>query len=217
VTGLLLPVTDLLVPTTDRLLVPHAAGYARGAPAGGAGGMVAGEPVEIELPEHPVLTTIPDVELLYAGTHHCATGWFTWDPSHLASAVAAADDPTFQTPVVKVGHEEPEWLDGEPAMGIIKNLRVNANSTVLSGDLVGVPSWLAQVMPFAFPDRSIEGIFDWNVKPGGMTHPFILTAVALLGVHMGAVHQLADLPSAFAAKPPEGTTVNGKAWEELVA
>lgn len=211
--GLEVPRQVVWVPTR---VTPVADVLYAGLPAGNGGAMVSGEVAELVLPEHPVLTTIPDVELLYAGTFHTSTGWFTWEPMHLQAAVAAADDPGYQTPVVKVGHTEPQWMDGEPALGIIKNLRVNENITTLIGDLVGVPSWLAQVMPFAFPDRSIEGFFDWNTNMT-VAHPFVLTAVALLGVHMGAIHQLADLPSVFAAKPPEGTTVNDKPWAEVAA
>lgn len=165
------------------------------------------------VPAIPVLTEIPDVELLYAGTWETSTGQFTWTPDHIASAVAAVDDPAIHAPFLKIGHTS-VWGDGEPAMGLVRNLRTNANGTVLLGDFVGVPAWLAAVMPFAWPGRSIEGWFDWSTANMGV-HPFVLEAVAMLGVVAGAVETLSELPVMFSDSAPPGTTVDGTPVEEL--
>lgn len=206
--GVALPRRVATVPRAGaRLLTPTAALPGRAPDPAAA--------VAIELPPPAALVTIPNVELLVAGTWMTSTGEFTWDPAHLTAAVAAADDPGFQTPVIKIGHEQPTWMGGEPAVGIIKNLRVNGNSTILSGDLVGVPGWLGAVLPYAWPDRSIEGFFDWNTG-GAVEHPFVLTALALLGVLAGAVSRLADVPLLWAESGLPGTTVNGKPLAELL-
>ena len=49
----------------------------------------------------------------------------------------------------------------QPSVGRIENLRLTNNSQTLVGDLVGVPVWLAKVMPSAYPRRSIEGFFEY--------------------------------------------------------
>lgn len=166
-------------------------------------------------PDDPVLVTVPDVELLYAGTWATSTGEFTWTPEHLTAAIAALDDPAIKSPVLKIGHTS-EWGDGEPALGLIRNLRTNDNRTILSGDLVGVPAWLAAVMPTAWPGRSIEGYFDWSTANMG-NHLFVLTALALLGVVAGAVETLSELPVLFGPTAPAGTTVDDVPIEDLAA
>jgi hypothetical protein len=55
------------------------------------------------------------------------------------------------------------------------------------------PTRTAQtVIASAFPDRSIEGAWDWRCQMGH-THPFVITAVALLGAELPGVGTLASL------------------------
>lgn len=160
----------------------------------------------------PALATIPDVELLtvgmaWPGSH----GELTFRFDHLADAcVAANEDPHIQLPRIKIGHQDPRFNiggedhnpftvpgDGEPALGSIENLRLENSGAVLVGDFVRVPLWLAEIMPAAYPNRSIEGAYldnRWEVEtPGGKTYSFVLTCVALLGIFRPAVEDLEDL------------------------
>lgn len=144
-----------------------------------------------EIPARPALVTVPNVELIKTGTWNISTG--TWKPTaaDLESAIAATSAPGFRRPVLKLGHID-ERFDGEPAMGWIDNLRTTDNGETLVGDYVGVPSWLADVMASAYPDRSIEGASN-APDAEGTVHPFVLSAVALLGVTPPGVTTLSSL------------------------
>lgn len=160
----------------------------------------------------PALATIPDVELMTVGMNWPGShGDLTFRFDHLADAeIAANDDPHIQIPRLKIGHTDPRFNtgegdhdpfyvpgDGEPALGSIENLRRVNDGSVLIGDFVRVPLWFAEVMPAAYPNRSIEGAWldgRWEVvTPGGKTYSFVLTAVALLGIFRPAVEDLEDL------------------------
>jgi hypothetical protein len=157
----------------------------------------------------PELVTVPNIELVEVGEDwETSTGVFTWEPEDLLSAISSQEDPAVRTPVVKLGHEDPRWngpkdvpLDGQPAFGRIANLRITNNGQTLVGDLVGVPAWLATIMPTAYPRRSIEGYFQQKTRTGN-TWPFLLTAVALLGTAYPAINTLEDLKILWGATPP---------------
>lgn len=86
----------------------------------------------------------------------------------------------------------PMSFDGQPSVGRVKNLRVDDTSNTLVGDYVGVPRWLADALPTAYPSRSIEA--HWNYEaPSGRIHPFVITGVALLGESTPAVSSLEDI------------------------
>jgi hypothetical protein len=180
----------------------------------------------------PALATIPDVELLTVGMDWPgAHGELTFRFDHLADAVTAANqDPHIQIPRIKIGHADPRFNtgegdhdpfyvpgDGEPALGSIENLRLENQGAVLMGDFVRVPLWLAEIMPAAYPNRSIEGAYQdgrWDVEtPGGKKYSFVLTAVALLGIFRPAVEDLEDL-QAFLT---EGDGVEYVTPEDLAA
>jgi hypothetical protein len=81
----------------------------------------------------------------------------------------------------------------------------------LVGDYAGMPGWLGDVIASAYPDRSIEGQFD-HVCQMGHTHPFVVTAVALLGVTapgIGTLQSLQDVAALYgvAATSPPGDLV----------
>lgn len=145
----------------------------------------------VTAPTRPVLVTVPSVELIHAGKWDISTG--EWNPTSadIYAAVAALDCPSVRRPVLKLGHVDARF-DGEPAVGWVSNLAVSAGGVQLVGDYSGVPAWLADVMASAYPDRSIEGEYDYRCQLGH-THPFVLTAVALLGVTAPGVGTLASL------------------------
>jgi hypothetical protein len=88
------------------------------------------------------LTTIKGVAIARVGEWDTSTGHWVCTPEQLADAVRASRDPAFRTPVIKLGHTDPRF-DGQPAVGRLENLRVDASGDVLLADLVGVPApWL---------------------------------------------------------------------------
>jgi hypothetical protein len=137
--------------------------------------------------------TIPNVQLMTVGTWRASTGKFTVTVQDLAAAVAAQDDPSYQTPVLKIGHSDPRF-DGQPALGRVINLRLSADKHTLVGDIVGIPAKLAEVIPLAWPARSVEATFGLQTQTGNV-HRFALTALSLLGAVEPAVGVLADVKS----------------------
>lgn len=160
----------------------------------------------------PELVTIPNVELIEVGTWESMSGTWTWTTEDIAAAVEAQDDPAVQDGIIRLGHIDPRF-DGEPSIGKVQNLRVSDDGMTLVGDLVGVPAWLADIVPSAFPRRSAEGYFDYTTSTG-TKHRFVLTGVALLGVSPPAISTLEDIKALYdgelelvaaASKPAAGT------------
>jgi hypothetical protein len=153
------------------------------------------------VPDRPAVRTVPNVELMEVGTWPASTGPVTWTVDDLAAAVAAFDDSGYTRPVVKIGHVDPRF-DGQPALGRIANPRLSEDRQVLLGDLVGVPTWLADLVDgtAAFPSRSVEGTFNLETATG-TRHRFALTAVSLLGVTAPAVSTLADVANLYGLDP----------------
>lgn len=147
------------------------------------------------------LTTIPDVELLEVGLDWAtSTGVFSFTEDDLVSAIASQADPGVRTPIVKLGHVDPRF-DGQPAFGRVENLRLTNNGQTLVGDLVAVPVWLASIMGSAYPRRSIEGFFSAETQTGNR-HPFVLTALALLGDAYPAIDTLEDVSACYGSEVP---------------
>jgi hypothetical protein len=143
------------------------------------------------VPAAPPLARISHVELLHAGSYDISTGPATFTTDDLAAAVGALDCPAVRRPLLKLGHTDPRF-DGEPAVGWIDNLATAEGGRTLVGDYVGMPGWLGDVITSAYPDRSVEGRYDFRCQTGH-THPFVLTAVALLGVTAPGVGTLGSL------------------------
>ncbi|MFC9555569.1 phage protease [Rhodococcus sp. NPDC056960] len=165
---------------------------------------------DVTVPDRPILVTIPNVELIKAGSWEISTG--TWNPTSedLYAAVAALESPAVRRPVLKLGHTDPRF-DGEPTIGYVDNLRVEDNGTTLVGDYCGIPAWLGDVMASAYPDRSIEGRHSFTDQTGRV-HPFVLEAVALLGVTAPGVGTLASLQDVAALY---GVAASGGGKEEF--
>lgn len=165
-------------------------------------------PDDVKTPDRPVLVTIPDVELAKVGTWDASTGTVTFTDEDFAAAVAAQADPAIRNGIIKLGHKkQPGGLE-LPTIGRIINLRTKDEGGTLVGDLTGVPEWLAEIIPTAFPSRSIEGCFNYRTGNGN-TYRFVLEAIALLGESLPAVENLSDIATLYGvaaeANPNEGT------------
>ncbi|WP_431729765.1 2'-5' RNA ligase family protein [Verrucosispora sp. TAA-831] len=135
----------------------------------------------------------PGVELVRTGTWDISTGRWKAAREDLAAAVAALSCPAIGKPIIKIGHRDTRFTpgDGEPAIGWYDNLRLTDGGHTLVGDQVA-PAWLTSVQAAAWPNRSVEG--EYRYRCGlGHTHPFVLTAVALLGVTPPGVATLSSL------------------------
>lgn len=146
------------------------------------------------------LVVIPNVELAEVGMEwRASTGPLTITRDDLAAAVAALDDPAVHNPGLKFaintpGHKAPLML----TFGRIDNLRTTNDGMTLVADIVGAPAWLPEVLPYAWPFRSIEGTQNDRTATG-RTHLFRLTALALLGVELPAIETLDDVKAVFTA------------------
>lgn len=155
------------------------------------------------------------VELVRTGSWSAASG--SWNPTRedILSAVKATECPAVRRPRLKLGHFDPRFNDGnhdgEPALGWFENLRAADGGNTLVGDQVALP-WLSQVQAAAYPDRSIEGTYRFRC---GLSHehPFVITAVALLGVTppaVSALKSLADLPDMLGVAAAHTDPANGQ-------
>ena len=126
------------------------------------------------------LVTVKDRELIKTGKYQLSTGEFEATPELIKAAIEAHEAGILRKPVVRLGHNDPRF-SGDPAVGWVDNVRASEDGSTLYGDLVGVPEWLADVMPSAYPSVSIEGLYDYTDAKGD-THDFVLTGLALLGV-----------------------------------
>jgi hypothetical protein len=166
------------------------------------------------------LVTIANVPIVSTGTYHLASGITTFTEEHLRAAVAAQDDPAVTAPRLKIGHES-DFGDGEPCFGKVLNMYLGDNDQTIYGDYVGVPVWLAELMPTAYPARSIEGAFDAVVAEDKAPHALLITAVSLLGVVAPGVSTLEDLPDLYGEKAPDGleiiATTNLVAGSKIIA
>jgi hypothetical protein len=159
----------------------------------------------VDVPAAPPMGRVSNVELMHTGTWDLSTGRATFTVEDLANAVAALDCPAVRRPILKFGHT-PDPAQGQPAIGFIANMATAEQGRTLIGDYVGMPGWLVDtdddgvsVLKAAYPDRSIEGEFDHRCQLNH-THPFVITAVALLGDEhpaIGTIQSLQDLGALY--------------------
>lgn len=158
----------------------------------------------------PTLVTIPNVELVTVGEWDASTGTVEFTEEHLKAAIAALTDPAIKQPRARVGHtdtsvgmeESQGGFADQPVFGRFTNLRLNSTGTTIFADLAGVPAWLADILPSAYPSRSIEAWFDYSTKTGHK-HAMVIASVSLLGEKFPAVETLEDLRLAFGDAPPD--------------
>lgn len=166
---------------------------------------------DVVVPTAPPLSSWRNVDLIHTGSWAISSG--KWDASRedLAAAVAALDCPAVRRPVLKLGHEVQDT--GQPAVGWIDNMHLANQGYTLRGDYVGMPGWLGPILPSAYPDRSVEATYDYRCQLGH-THPFVLTAVALLGVTppgVGTLKSLQDVADLY------GVTASASSGVSVVA
>jgi hypothetical protein len=154
------------------------------------------------------LVTIPNVPIVSTGIEYpLASGPMTFTEDDLRDAVRASEDPNVNPPRLKIAYGGPHQESiTEPAFGSCVNLRLGDNDQTIYGDFVGVPRWLAEILPVAYPSRSVEG--NRNITTvGGNKYRMVIDKVALLGVHHPGVTSLADLPMLYGEEVPEGTEI----------
>jgi hypothetical protein len=159
-------------------------------------GILMADPVTV--PQTPALVRVPNVEIMHTGTWNLSTGSFTFTTDDLADAVAALSCPAVRRPILKLGHTDPRF-DGEPCIGYIDNLATAEGGRTLVGDYAGMPGWLGDILASAYPDRSVEGEYDYRCQMGHI-HPFAVHAVALLGVAapgIGTLESLQDVAALY--------------------
>ena len=137
------------------------------------------------------LVTVPGVELMKVGKWNLSTGEWECTPTEIQAAIDAHQADVLRKPVIRLGHNDSRF-SGEPAVGYLDNLRSSEDGQTLLGDMVGVPQWLADIMPSAYPSRSIEGLYDYTA-PDGSEHEFVMTGLALLGATKPGVESLKSL------------------------
>lgn len=172
----------------------------------------------------PLLTTVPDVQIIKTGIEYpLSTGPTTFTPEDLAAAVAAQSDPSIPQPRIWIGHpddtrihgERSEGMpSGEPAVGKVTDMRLTEEGHCIVGDLTGVPVWLANIMSSAFPSRSIEGRFNLKT-PTGKKHRLVIGGLALLGITWPGILTLDDIASLYSEKGPAITITGASASEPI--
>ena len=167
----------------------------------------------------PTLVTVANVPILHAGVEYSlSTGPKTFTPEDLRDAVMAAnEDPSIPRPRLKIGHVDPRFndsttFDGSPSFGVATNLRLSDNGMAVYADYVGVPKWLADIMPTAYPSRSVEGYSNvpaFEVEGHqlesqmGKRWRFVISACSLLGVEWPGISVLEDLPQFYGEEVPD--------------
>jgi hypothetical protein len=157
------------------------------------------------------LVTIPNVPIISTGIEYpLGTGPATFTEDDLRDAVRAAEeDPNVQHPRLKLAYGGPheDAVINEPAFGKVTNLRLGDNDQTIYGDYTGVPKWLAEVLPVAYPSRSVEANRNCETV-GGNKYALVINNVSLLGVHLPGVTSLPDLAAYYGAEVPAGTVID---------
>jgi hypothetical protein len=137
----------------------------------------------------PDVRTIRGIELVKTGVWQIASGEWRVTPADLQSAVAAHKAGILRKPALKLGHTA---MTEAPALGYVDNLRLADGGKTLVGDFVNVPAPVAKLLPFGYPDRSVEALTGYEA-PDGTVWPLVLTACALLGATAPGVDTLRSL------------------------
>lgn len=143
----------------------------------------------------PPTRTLRGVEIFRVGTWN-GTKFNRKDLEGIVNAFK--ETKTAVKPFLKLGHNDEQSVlerDDLPAAGWVDDIRMEGNTIV--ADFVGIPQKIFDLIEAgAFRGRSIE---IWReMKVAGKTHPWLLTAVALLGSEVPAVDSLDDMIDLFA-------------------
>jgi Mu-like prophage I protein len=134
------------------------------------------------------------------------TGPITITRDDLVGAVAAAnDDPGIPTPKLKLTLMDDTHgmaVLTEPSFGRVTNLRFDENEQMVYADFEGVPAWLADILPVAYPSRSVELLHGVKTTTGG-NWDTVIESVQLLGVEWPGCTTLEDLPLWYGENQPK--------------
>lgn len=153
--------------------------------------------------------TVKDVEIVQTGIEYpLSTGPATFTKDDLNDLVESQDDPAIKAPRLKLGHTANLGLmeDGQPAIGTVGNLRLEQDGHLVVGDYVGIPEWLANVLPSAYPARSIEAAIGVDTNTGHHWR-LVMTDLALLGVVWPGVGTLDDIQALYSEDGPSNVTI----------
>jgi hypothetical protein len=160
------------------------------------------------------LVTFYNVELIEVGEWLTSTGPAEFTKAHLLAIMASQGDPYVKEPRLILGHTPGgKWEPGpgmgkdgffgeQPTIGKFVNLRIVEDDTKIVADLTGVPQWLGNILPTAYPNRSVEVYFDVTTTKG--QYAAIMPRVAALGINLPAVASLEDLQVLYSEEGPEG-------------
>lgn len=160
------------------------------------------------------LVTFYNVELIEVGEWLTSTGPANFTKAHLQGIMQSLDDPFVKEPRLILGHtpNKPEpgpgmsgkdgFFGEQPAIGKFTNLRLIEDDTKIVADLVGVPGWLGDILPTAYPNRSVEVYFDVKTQKG--EYAAVMPRVAALGINLPAVASLEDLQVLYSEEGPDG-------------
>jgi hypothetical protein len=155
------------------------------------------------------LVDVHDVEIVQTGIEYkLASGPKTFTKDDLADAVESQKDAAIKAPRLKLGHFANLGLleDGQPAVGTIGNLRLEKDGHLVVGDYIGMPEWLAKVLPSAYPARSIEALSGVKTNTGH-TWKLVITDLALLGVIWPGVSTLDDIQALYSKDGPDSVQI----------
>jgi hypothetical protein len=148
------------------------------------------------MPKEQVLASLRGVEIARQGAWQLASGKLTVTEKMLEDAAryAQSKGDGYHAPI-KLGHHD-DRFDGEPALGWLQNLRVEADAAtaepVLVGDIVDMPAWLEEAAPKHWPKRSMEG-WTGYVGEDGEKYDLVVDGLALLGVTPPGIESLKSL------------------------
>lgn len=160
------------------------------------------------------LITFYNVELIEVGEWLTSSGPAEFTKAHLQGIMESQGDPFVKEPRLIIGHtpggsQEPGpgmgkdgFFGEQPTIGKFVNLRLVENDTKIVADLVGVPKWLGDILPTAYPNRSVEVYYDVTTAKG--SYQAIMPRVAALGINLPAVASLEDLQVLYSEEGPEG-------------
>lgn len=155
------------------------------------------------------LVDVEDVEICQTGIQYSlASGPRTFTVEDLQDAIAAQDDPAVKVPRIKLGHIASLGImeDGQPSIGTVTDMRLEQGDHLIMGTLKSVPEWLSDILPSAYPARSIEAATEATTVTGNNWR-MIITDLALLGVLWPGVTTLEDIQALYSKAGPKNLKV----------
>jgi len=159
------------------------------------------------------LWRVDDVPICSTGIEYkLSSGPHTFTENELADAVKAttSGDVAINPPRLKLGHKsEANNLflgEDEPAFGRVEGMYLSDNKQTILGSYVGVPEWLAKVLPVAYPSRSVDAQIGAETATG-KKYEMVITDVSLLGVRWPGCSTLEDLPLWYGSETPAAAEI----------